>query len=97
MGDSDTLYTREELAKVADYLLKYRNIDATFALGLTNEDIINISARSKGNIDVSDVMREMGGGGNEFSAASQINNSTLEDTKDKLTRKLVPSCYKIIK
>ena len=42
-------------------------------------------------------MREMGGGGNEFSAASQINNSSLEDAKDKLTRKLVPNCYKIIK
>ncbi len=97
IDNTDTLYTREELAKVADYLLKYQNIDATFALGLTNEDIISISARSKGNIDVSDVMREMGGGGNEFSAASQIKDSTLEDTNDKLTRKLVPSCYKFHK
>ena len=94
MGDDNTLYTREELAKAADYLLKYRNIDATFALGLTGEDIINISARSKGTIDVSDVMREMGGGGNEFSAASQIKDSSLEETGEKLARKLVPSCYK---
>lgn len=94
MDDTQTIYTREELAKVADYLLKYRNIDASFAVGLTTEDIISISARSRGSVDVSSIMHEMGGGGNEFSAASQIKDSSLEETGEKLTRRLVPSCYK---
>ena len=88
-----TIYRREELAKVADYLSKYRT-DATFAIGYTSEGEISISARSsKGIIDVGEVMRELGGGGSPYSAATKITGSNIEETGKVLTRTLKPRTY----
>ena len=52
VGDAKMRYLKEELAKAADYLLRYRNVDVSFAVGYTEDDVISISARSKGNINV---------------------------------------------
>lgn len=90
LADEDTIYQREELAKVADYLSKYRT-DATFAIGHTAEDEISISARSsKGIIDVGEVMKELGGGGSPYSAATKIIGSSINETGKVLTRTLKP-------
>ena len=51
-------YTREELAKVSDYLLKY-GVDAAFAIGNVDENLISISARSKERVNVGDIMKEL--------------------------------------
>lgn len=89
---SDGFYTKEELAKAADYLLKYK-VDASFVIGRFNEKEIGISARSKANINVGDVMRELGGGGNPYSAATQINSSSVENIEKQLKKIIRPSCY----
>jgi len=82
-------YTREELAKVSDYLLKY-GVDAAFALGQVDENLISISARSKEKVNVGEVMKQLDGGGNKCSAATKISNETVEGVGKKLIKLIEP-------
>lgn len=79
-GDNKTRYLKEELAKAADYLLRYRNVDASFAVGYTDDDVISISARSKGNINVGQIMQELKGGGHASSGAARLEGIDMEET-----------------
>lgn len=90
--DSGKIYDVEDIAKASDYLLKYQ-VNATFAIGYIDEETISISARSKGIIDVSKVMKLFGGGGNEHSAAARIKGMTIEEVKNKLNELLMPTSY----
>lgn len=90
LADETENYTKEELAKVADYLLKYK-VDAAFAIGCVDEKAVSISARSKGRIDVSLIMKELQGGGNIYSAATRIENEELPEVSKKLQRVIKPS------
>lgn len=92
LGNEDEEYTCEELAKAADYLLKF-NPDAAFAIGNIGSGVISISARSKERVNVGSIMQEMGGGGNQFSAAAKITDSTIEETGKKLMKIIQPPCY----
>lgn len=85
-------YTKEELAKVADYLLKY-GVDGSFSIGNIGDGNISISARSNGNINVGFIMGELEGGGNKCSAATKIENSTVEEVGNKLIKTILPSWY----
>ena len=82
-------YTREELAKVSDHLLKY-GVDATFAIGKVEENLISISARSKEKVNVGEVMKELGGGGNRYSAATKISDESVEEVGKKLIKIIEP-------
>ena len=44
-----TIYRREDLARVADTLLFFNNIEASFVIGKIGKDTVGISARSLGN------------------------------------------------
>ena len=92
IADEDVIYTKEELAKVADYLLKFKT-DAAFAIGLIDEELISISARSNGKIDVSKIMNIMNGGGNIYSAATKIDDSDLKANGKKLELLIKPNFY----
>jgi len=85
IADEKIKYTKAELAKVADYLLKYK-IDAVFAAGFIDDEIISISARSKGNIDVSEIMKSFGGGGHIYSAASELRDISFDEISKKLNK-----------
>ena len=67
-------YKREELAKIADTLLRFQNIEASFVLGNRIDGGIGLSARSEGNINVGEIAENLGGGGDNHDAAAQINN-----------------------
>ena len=93
--DSDNsvkMFQSEDIAKAADYLLKY-NVNATFAIARIDEDTISISARGKGSIDVSKIMRLFGGGGNEYSAAARVKGKSISEIKEELNEILNPSNY----
>ena len=83
-------YLKEELAKAADYLLRYRNVDASFAVGYTEDDVISISARSKGDINVGDIMKELEGGGHLTSAATRLVGQDLNETVKTLKKVYKP-------
>ena len=87
--NSGKIFQVEDIAKAADYLLKY-NVNASFALAFIDEETIAISARSKGQIDVSNIMRFFGGGGNTYSAAARIKGYSIEEVRNALNSVLVP-------
>lgn len=90
--DSGRIYEPEDIAKAADYLLKY-NINCSFAMAYIDDITISVSARSKGLIDVSKIMRLFGGGGNEYSAAAKIRGKSLQEVKSLLISSLMPGAY----
>ena len=90
VGGAKMRYLKEELAKAADYLLRYRNVDASFAVGYTEDDVISISARSKGDINVGDIMKELEGGGHLTSAATRLVGQDLDQTVKSLKKVYKP-------
>ena len=92
LAEESEFYTKEELAKAADYLLKYR-VDAAFAIGKIDDDTISISARSKERINVGKVMSELEGGGNRYSAATKLSNISIEEVGKRLVKLLTPKSY----
>ena len=92
IADENEFVDAIELAKAADYSLRY-GLDAVFALGRINEDTISISSRSKGRVNVGEVMREFDGGGHQYSGAAKIKDSTVEEVGIKLKKLLKKPFY----
>ena len=88
-------YVQSEIAKAADRALK-TDVDASFVIGRLESGEISISGRSKNTINIGQIMGELGGGGGPTSGATKINDSSIEETKQALTRVLRPS-YSIVK
>ena len=74
----------KELAEIAEELLTFENIKASYSMGKINTNTIGVSARSLGEIDVSEVMKQMGGGGHSSNAATQIKDKTLKEVKQEI-------------
>ena len=81
----EKIVTSKELAMVADSLLQFENIEASFCIGRLNDDCVGISARSIGNIDVEVIMRKLGGGGHKTEAATRL-NKTVDECEELLRR-----------
>jgi Predicted signaling protein consisting of a modified GGDEF domain and a DHH domain len=79
---------KEELAEVAEELLKFEYVEASFVIGQLNENIVGVSARSIGNINVCNIMKQLGGGGHMTNAASQIPDKTVKEV-EKMIRKVL--------
>lgn len=92
LANEDEEYSREEIAKAADYALKY-GADAAFAIGKIENNVVSISARSTEKINVGSIMGELGGGGNPYSGAAKVENSNVQEVGKKLKRVLKPSYY----
>ncbi len=73
-----------ELAETAEELLNFEGIEASFTLGKIDSDTIGVSARSIGNIDVSEIMKKMGGGGHTSNAAAQLKHKTIKEVKKEI-------------
>ncbi len=88
--NTNKIYEVEDIAKAADYLLKYR-VNITFAIAKIDENTVSISARSKGDIDASRIMKLLGGGGNQYRAAAKVKGMTPEEIKSFINNLLVPT------
>jgi c-di-AMP phosphodiesterase-like protein len=71
-------------AQAADELLSVSDVLASFVLFKANEKEISISARSYGKLNVQLVMEELGGGGHQNMAATQLKNITFRQAKHQL-------------
>ena len=89
-NDSGIIYSIEDIAKCSDYILRYK-VDASFAIAYIDQDTISISARSKGNIDISQIMKMFGGGGSPTSGAARVKGTTIKCIVDELTHILNPT------
>lgn len=79
---------KEELAEIADELLKFVNVEASFVIGELENSKIGISARSIGNYDVEQVMKLFDGGGYKTTAAAEVSNKSIREIKNIIIKKV---------
>lgn len=78
------IYQKQDLASIAEELLQFENVEASFAIGKVSSKQVGISARSLGKINVEEIMEQLGGGGHLTEAATEMNCSVLEAEKQLL-------------
>ena len=81
-----TQYRREDLARVADTLLFFNNIEASFVIGKIGKDTIGVSARSLGNYDINSILEKIGGGGDSTSGAATFEDTTISKVEQELKK-----------
>lgn len=86
--DNGKVYSKEEVAKAADYSLKYTS-EAIITFGKAEDGGYHVSARSnRGNMNIASIMNVLnGGGGNDYSASCDtlyVDAETLSEEKEKL-------------
>ena len=74
----------KQLAELAEELLTFEDIKASYTIGKIDTNKVGVSARSLGEIDVSSVMKKMGGGGHMSNAATQIDGKTIKEVKQEI-------------
>lgn len=79
-------FRREDLAKVADTLLFFNNIEASFVIGKIGKDTIGLSARSLGNYDISKILEKLGGGGDTYNGAATFEKKTISKVEQELKK-----------
>lgn len=82
----NTMYRREDLAKVADTLLFFNNIEASFVIGKIGKETIGISARSLGSYDITKILTKLGGGGDTYGGAATFSDTTISNVEKELKR-----------
>ena len=83
-GLNKEVYRKEELAKTADSLLMFNEIEASFVIAKIENNSIGISARSMGNINVGQILGMLGGGGDANFAAASIEDTTINKVEKEL-------------
>lgn len=83
-GSPYTIYKKEELAKIADTLLFFNDIEASFVIGKTKEKTVSISGRSLGKYNISTILESLGGGGDKNGGAAKIEKTTISKVEQKL-------------
>lgn len=96
IGNEET-YTDEEIAKAADYALKYVCEAAIYAGKDKNGNYLVKARSNRGNIDIANLMFELNnGGGNKCSAAARpifIDADSKEEEKEELFRRIKEVIY----
>ncbi|WP_420842536.1 DHH family phosphoesterase [Fervidibacillus halotolerans] len=83
-GESESVYSQILIAQTADLLLTMENVEASFVIANLTDEVIGISARSLGNINVQIIMEQMEGGGHLTNAATQLNGLSIDEVEEKL-------------
>lgn len=86
IGEDKEIYNSVTVAQAADTALSLENVEASFAIARQSKNIIGISARSLGEINVQVIMEKLGGGGHLSNAATQVKNVSVEEVKSLLLK-----------
>ena len=78
-GESD----RITAAQAADELLNITKVQASFVI-YNSKDLVCVSARSLGNINVQIILEKLGGGGHLATAGAQLKDTTVDEVYEKL-------------
>lgn len=78
------IYQRDLLAKISDEIITIEGIEAGLAIGFIDKDLIGVSARSLGELNVQILMEKVGGGGHLNNAAAQIKGDSIEEVINRL-------------
>lgn len=84
----EDIIDRTILAKVAQEVMDVKEIKCCFVIGKISNSMVGISSRSDGTINVQKIMESLNGGGHFSSAATQIENVTIEEARKMLYSKL---------
>ncbi len=87
-GSQYTIYRREDLAKIADTLLFFNNIEASFVIGKIAKNTVGVSVRSLGNYDISGILEKLGGGGDDYNGAAKFQNKTISEVEQLVTKEI---------
>src|SRR5690606_6605976 len=80
-GDENVVYSPVMIAQAADTLLTMDGVAASFVISKRSEDVIGISARSLGEVNVQIIMEMLGGGGHLTNAAVQLPGLTVVEAE----------------
>ncbi|WP_188455425.1 DHH family phosphoesterase [Virgibacillus oceani] len=80
-GKPGEVYGSVLIAQAADTLLTMSGINASFVISEREDGRIGISARSLGEVNVQVIMEKMNGGGHLTNAATQIEDTTIDDAE----------------
>lgn len=83
-----TVYRREDLAKIADTLLFFNNIEASFVIGKIGKDTVGISARSLGNFNIATILEKLGGGGDDYNGAVKFDKKNISEVEELLKKEI---------
>ena len=83
-GSSYAIYRREDLAKIADTLLFFNDVELSFVVAKTSEKTTSISGRSLGKISVSSILEQLDGGGDKMGGATKFQNVPISKAVEKL-------------
>lgn len=86
--DNQNIYSRTLISQAANQLLAIKNVEAVFVGAYVEKNIVAISARSLGNINVQVIMEKMHGGGHLTQAATQIQNQSIAEINKELEKAL---------
>ena len=77
---------RVTAAQATDELLNISGVEASITLSRESEDsgVVNLSARSMGDINVQVILEKLGGGGNGATAGAQVKSDSLDEVYQKL-------------
>lgn len=90
-ADSEFPDIRISAAQAADELLSIRGVNASFVL-FPAGGVVNISARSLGDVNVQLIMEALGGGGHLTMAGAQLSGVTVEEA----TKQLIAAIQKTV-
>ncbi|UOQ44783.1 DHH family phosphoesterase [Halobacillus salinarum] len=80
-ADKGDIFGPVVIAQAADTLLTMSGIVASFVISERKDGRVGISARSLGDINVQVIMERMNGGGHLTNAATQLEDTTIEDAR----------------
>ncbi|MBE4907897.1 DHH family phosphoesterase [Bacillus luteolus] len=84
MGNENEFNEQVIIAQAADALLAMSGVVASFVISMRSDNVIGVSARSLGDVNVQVIMEGLEGGGHLTNAATQIHNATLEEVEQQL-------------
>lgn len=87
-GTPYIIYRREDIARIADTLLFFNDIEASFVIGKIGKNMIGVSARSLGNYSISKIMANLGGGGDSYNGAAVFENINISEVLDKVKKEI---------
>ena len=83
-GNNEEIHDQVLIAQTADTLVTMDGVSASFVLSKRSENIIGISARSLGEINVQIIMEALNGGGHLTNAATQLSGVSIEEAEEML-------------
>ncbi len=85
-GSEEELYDQVLIAQAADTLLTMSDVVASFVISRRNDSLVGVSARSLGDVNVQVIMEKLGGGGHLTNAATQLQQISIAEVEERLTK-----------